>query len=80
MVQKKKSDVLKTKYGEPIWGIYADSKVAAKMLAFGTGCYDAPEVHGYGGYGHYHDSHHFVHIWFGSPLTRIFEDKVRASL
>lgn len=65
----KKSD------GKPVWGIYADSKVAAKTLAFGTGCNDKPEVHQYGGYGHYHDSHHLIHIWFGQPLKRIFEER-----
>lgn len=47
------------------WGIYTYSQSAAKALAFVFGCTAPPEVHGWGMYGHYHDSTHTFHIWFG---------------
>lgn len=77
---KKVEKIKKDTHGRLIWGIYADSKVAAKTLAFGTECNDKPEVHQYGGYGHYHDSHHLIHIWFGKPQERIYEKKVVSNI
>ena len=51
------------------WGIYADSQVAAKALAMVFSSTAKPEVHGSGMYGHYHDSTHTFHIWFGGKIT-----------
>ncbi|MBQ2694677.1 MAG: RHS repeat-associated core domain-containing protein [Clostridia bacterium] len=50
------------------WGIYTDSQYSAKALAMVFGSNDPPEVHGSGYYGHYHDSTHSFHIWYGEPL------------
>ena len=50
------------------WGVYAKSKKAAKTLAYILGYYYAPKVHSSGYYGHYHDSKHIIHIWFGERL------------
>ena len=50
------------------WGIFADSQTAAKALAVVFGYTGAPEVHGVGYYGHYHDSTHSFHIWYGKPI------------
>ena len=55
--------------GSGHWGIYSDSQVAAKALAVTFGYTSPPEVHGSGMYGHYHDSTHTFHIWFGGVLT-----------
>lgn len=48
---------------------YTEDQSHARMLAiiFGAGKY-SPEVHGNGQYGHYHDSTHSFHIWFGAPI------------
>ena len=56
------------KLGAGVWGIYASTKSAAKALAFVFGSTAHPEVHGWGMYGHYHDSTHTFHIWFGGVL------------
>ena len=54
--------------GTGAWGIYADSQSAAKALAVVFGCDNPPEYHGDGMYGHYHDSKHTFHIWYGGKL------------
>lgn len=54
--------------GSGNWGIYASNQFAAKALAFVFGCTAPPEVHGWGMYGHYHDSTHSFHIWYGGVL------------
>ena len=50
------------------WGIYANNQDSAKALAVVFGNTDPPEVHESGYYGHYHDSTHSFHIWYGSPI------------
>ena len=50
------------------WGIYASTQSAAKALAYVFGATEAPEVHGSGKYGHYHDGTHTFHIWFGGVI------------
>ena len=50
-------------------GIYADTQGAAKALAVVFGYNAKPEVHGSGMYGHYHDSTHTFHIWYGGVVT-----------
>lgn len=55
--------------GKGEWGIYADTQYAAKALAVVLGYSGKPEVHGSGMYGHYHDSTHTFHIWYGGILT-----------
>ncbi len=55
--------------GSGNWGIYADSQSAAKALATVFGCTERPEVHASGLYGHYHDSTHTFHIWYGGKIT-----------
>lgn len=57
-----------TGYGK-YWGIYTNSQAYAKALAVVFGCDEVPEVHGDGYYGHYHDSTHSFHIWFGNPIS-----------
>ena len=51
------------------WGIYADSQSAAKALAYVLGGTNPPEVHSSGMYGHYHDSTHTFHIWYGGVIS-----------
>lgn len=51
------------------WGIYADSQSDAKALAVVFGCSKSPEVH-LPGYGHYHDSKHAFHIWYGDKIKK----------
>ena len=63
-----------------LWGIYADTQIAAKTLAFVTGANSAPEVHGYGNYGHYHDKHHLIHIWYGDAQKKIYDNMYSALL
>lgn len=55
--------------GSENWGIYADSQSAAKALATVFGCTERPEAHASGMYGHYHDSTHTFHIWYGGKIT-----------
>ena len=50
------------------WGVYTLYQPDAKLLAVSLGNNDAPETHGIGFYGHYHDEDHGFHIWFGMPL------------
>jgi len=52
---------------EYCWGIYADSKVAAKTLAVALGYNDTPKYVS-GGYAHYHDGNHYIHIWYGNKM------------
>ena len=49
------------------WGIFADSQAAAKTLAVALGYNGAPKGI-QGGYRHYHDEKHAIHIWYGSKL------------
>lgn len=49
------------------WGIFADSQVAAKTLAVALGYNGAPKGI-QGGYRHYHDEKHAIHIWYGLKL------------
>ena len=51
------------------WGIYTNNQTAAKALAIVFGFAGKPEVHGSGMYGHYHDSTHTFHIWYGGKIT-----------
>ena len=51
------------------WGIYAHDQQHAKALASVCGAWESPEVHGSGKYGHYHDSTHTFHIWYGGVIT-----------
>lgn len=39
----------------------------------------APEVHGRGYYGHYHDKNHLIHIWYGGPLTKQYDRLARVA-
>lgn len=55
--------------GSGNWGIYADSQSAAKALAVVFGFSSRPEVHASGMYGHYHDSTHTFHIWYGGQIS-----------
>ncbi len=55
-------------YGANQWGIYTHDQSAAKALAVVFGYNKKPEYHGPGTYGHYHDSEHAFHIWFGGKL------------
>lgn len=50
------------------WGIYTHDQSAAKALAVVLGNNDRPEYHGSGMYGHYHDSTHSFHIWYGGKI------------
>ena len=56
--------------GKGEWGIYSHSQYAAKALATVLGCTEPPEIHGAGMYGHYHDSTHTFHIWYGGMINR----------
>ncbi len=56
--------------GKGEWGIYSHSQYAAKALATVLGCTEPPEIHGAGMYGHYHDSTHTFHIWYGGVINR----------
>jgi len=56
--------------GKGEWGIYSHSQYAAKALATVWGCTEPPEIHGAGMYGHYHDSTHTFHIWYGGMINR----------
>ena len=49
-------------------GVYTQQQAAAKALAVLFGGYSAPKVHHSGYYGHYHDSTHSFHIWFGGVI------------
>ena len=60
-------------------GVYADKKYAAKALAFVLKADSAPEVHGRGYYGHYHDKNHLIHIWYGGPLTKQYDRLARVA-
>ena len=51
------------------WGMYSTSQMYACGLATVLGCTSAPEVHGSGYYGHYHDKDHIIHIWYGYPIN-----------
>ena len=54
------------KSGMPMWGIYTKDENAAKGLALLFGSNGAPEITiDDSGYYHYHDSNHFIHIWYG---------------
>lgn len=55
------------KYGNK-WGVYTYSQKYAKALAVAFDCRKAPEVHGSGYYGHYHDGWHKYHIWYSKPV------------
>ena len=55
--------------GYSVWGIYTHYQVYAKALAVSIGVVTPPEVHGSGKYGHYNDSGHSLHIWFGGILN-----------
>lgn len=50
------------------WGVYTKHQAYAKALAVMLKCKDAPQVHSSGMYGHYHDSAHKIHIWYGNPI------------
>lgn len=49
--------------------IYADSQSAAKEPTVVFGFSSRPEVHASGMYGHYHDSTHTLHIWYGGQIS-----------
>jgi len=49
------------------WGVFADSQVAAKTLAVALGYTSAPQGIS-GGYRHYHDGKHRIHIWYGQKI------------
>lgn len=51
-----------------VYGIYASGQRPAKALAVVLGWSGPPEVHASGMYGHYHDSTHTFHIWYGGKL------------
>jgi RHS repeat-associated protein len=56
------------------WGIYTHDQSAAKALAVVLGAKQGteegtPKVHSSGMYGHYHDSTHTFHIWFGGKIV-----------
>jgi len=55
--------------GSEQWGIYTHAQSAAKALAVVLGSNEKPEVEGTNMYGHYHDSTHSFHIWFGGKLS-----------
>ena len=48
--------------------MYSKQQAYAKLLAIAFNCKSAPEVHGDGSYGHYHDEKHKYHIGFGNPV------------
>lgn len=48
-------------------GMYThDQKDAAALATIFN--YGSPEVHSSGQYGHYNDTNHYFHIWFGGML------------
>ena len=49
------------------WGIYAKSQQAAKTLAVALGYTGTPRYIP-GGYPHYHDGKHIIHIWYGERI------------
>lgn len=49
------------------WGVFAYSQVAAKSLAVALGYTSAPQGIS-GGYRHYHDGKHRIHIWYGQKI------------
>lgn len=51
------------------WGIYTHDQANAKALSVVFGWNNKPEVHGSGMYGHYHDSTHTFHIWYGGKKS-----------
>lgn len=55
--------------GYSVWGIYTHYQVHAKALAVSIGVVTPPKVPGSGKYGHYNDSGHTLHIWFGGILN-----------
>ena len=57
-------------FGSEIWGIYTVQQGHAKMLALlvSANQIEPPKVHGHKKYGHYHDSTHSFHIWYGDPI------------
>ncbi len=69
--KKKSSSAQRTlqPLGSGQWGIYTNSQTAAKALAIVLGYNSAPEVEGTNMYGHYHDSTHSFHIWFGGKMS-----------
>ena len=69
-----RSQLRKKQKKNNLWGIYADTQIAAKAMAVVTGAYSAPEVHKYGQYGHYHDKRHFIHIWFGNEQKVVYDN------
>ena len=56
-------------------GIYADSVEAAATLAVVTGAFiddtsmGLVGMGGSGGYYHFHDFNHIIHIWYGSKVA-----------
>ena len=62
-------------FSSKVMGIYADSVEAAATLAVVTGAFiDNADVGlvgmgGSGGYYHFHDFNHKIHIWYGSKLA-----------
>ena len=55
--------------GSGNWGIYTHDQAHAKALASIVGANQPPEVHSTGMYGHYHDSTHTFHIWYGGVIS-----------
>jgi hypothetical protein len=57
-------------YGVGNWGIYTNNQgyALALAVAFGALQSEAPQVHGNGYYGHYHDGRHKFHIWYGGKI------------
>lgn len=50
------------------WGVFADNQYYAKSLAVLLGNNGPPEVEKSGYYAHFHDSRHYIHIWYGKPV------------
>lgn len=67
-----KSNMLPPKCGN-IYGMYTYKQAHAKQLAlesaFPVIIFGGPEVQASGYYGHYHDSRHVYHIWYGKPIN-----------
>lgn len=49
------------------WGVYTKNQIAAEGLAYMLGCVNPVSefTRGTGGYEHYHDPKHIIHIWYG---------------
>ena len=49
------------------WGVYTKNQIAAEGLAYMLGCVNPVSefTRGVGGYEHYHDPDHLIHIWYG---------------